>query len=66
MDYKQIEDTVAKSGLSLPCTAQNESGEFVIIEKIRSAFRLTTLQSNDWFRINEYYPDGTITETFER
>lgn len=66
MDFNYIKETVANSGLSLPCTAHNESGEFVVIEKSGSAFRLTTLQSNNWLRINEYYPDGTITETFER
>lgn len=39
-------------------TYTNESGETVKQYK--------TYQHNGWIRINEYYPDGTTTETFEK
>ena len=35
----------------------NEDGEFVKYRK--------TYQNNGWIRVNEVYPDGTTTETFE-
>lgn len=50
----------------LPLMAENENGETVIVEGNASCIRTTILQSNDWCRVNEYYPDGIITETYER
>lgn len=49
---------------------QNEKGEYVIVrtytnedgEKVK---QYKTYQNNGWVRINEIYPDGTTTETFE-
>lgn len=54
-----------------PCTAENENGETVIIERFRDNYnryfyRLQTAQTNGWLRISEYYADGTITETYRR
>ena len=68
MTYEQIKDCV--DIYSTPCTAQNQDGETVIIEKFRDEndkyfFRTTTIQKNNWMRINEYYADGTVTETYE-
>ena len=54
----------------LPCTSENEDGEMVIIECGKDDegrfFRLTTLQKNDWCRINCYYETGVITETYKK
>lgn len=54
-----------------PCIAENENGETVIIERFKDDnneyfYRMQTAQKNDWLRINEYYADGTVTETYER
>lgn len=66
--FEEIEKIIGDN--DLPCTAQNEDGETVIIEcgkdDAGKYFRLTTLQHNDWCRINTYYEDGTITETYKK
>lgn len=57
-------------GYSLPISGENESGETVIISQEpfedTVCYRLDTYQNNDWIRINRYYPDGTVDETYER
>lgn len=63
-DYKSIKKAVGNR--PLPLSAENENGEYVIIEGGENCYRVTTAQNNNWCRINEYYADGTITETFER
>ena len=50
---------------------QNGNGEFVIIQTYTNAAgeevrQQKTYQHNGWIRINESYPDGTTTETYER
>jgi len=64
MTYNEIKKMV--HGKALPLTAENSDGEFVIIEGNEDCYILTTAQNNDWCRINEYYPDGTVTETYEK
>lgn len=54
-----------------PCTATNENGESIIIDRIFDIdngyyYRVTTAQKNGWCRINEYYADGTISETYDK
>ena len=70
MTYESIKNHIAESGGELPLSAKNENGELVIIEERISDgipfYRLTTVQNNNWCRINCYYADGTINETFER
>lgn len=71
MGYETLKELVEASGKKLPCSATNEKGEFVIIERGCSEdkvdyFQTTTLQSNDWLRTNTFYADGVTTETFER
>lgn len=49
----------------------NENGEYVIKrtytdEDGQTVRQTKTYQTNGWIRINEVYPDGTETETFER
>ena len=71
MTYESIKNQIAESGGELPISAKNENGELVIIEERTTTdgipyYRLTTVQDNDWCRINSYYADGTIDETYER
>lgn len=67
-DYTYLKSIT--EGHDLPCTATNNEGDTVIIEKGRTEgeefFRLETYQKNNWVRINEYYEDGTVTESYER
>lgn len=74
MTYKEIKRLVEEAeaeGKSLPLSGENENGESVIIEAGETEdghryFALSTIQDNDWVRVNEYYDDETITETYER
>ncbi len=54
----------------LPATCVNDKGENVIISKEpyedTYCFRLDTYQSNNWIRINRYYPNGGFDETYEK
>jgi hypothetical protein len=58
------------NGKILPLTGKNENGEIVIIEYGISGeerfFRVTTCQHNNWCRINTYWEDGTIEETYRK
>lgn len=66
--YDYIKNLVGES--DLPMTADNADGEVVLIEQGKNNdclyFKLTTEQHNGWYRINYYYPDGTIEEFFKR
>ena len=64
MSYSEIKELVEDKTLPLSATA--DSGEYVIIEGGGACYRLTTIQNNGWLRINEFYEDGTVTETYER
>lgn len=66
MSYDYIHEAVSKSGANLPLCATNDKGENVVISGGKDMYHLMTFQSNGWCRENEYYPDGTITETFSR
>lgn len=69
MTYDSIK--MMLEGYATPRTATNGNGESVIIERIfdsgnDNCYRVTTAQNNGWCRINEYYADGTISETYDR
>ena len=68
MNYKTLEELT--TGKTLPLTGENEEKERVIIEKGHNGnleyYQLSTFQNNDWIRINRYYEDGSIDETYER
>lgn len=55
---------------TLPISGTNDSGETVIISAGSSDgeefYRLDTYQHNGWIRVNNYYEDGTVDETYER
>lgn len=52
--------------------ATTETGERQVIECFGAdedgypVYQVSTFQSNGWTRINWYYRDGTVEETFER
>lgn len=50
---------------------RNEKGEYVVIktytnEDGEEVKQCKIYQDNGWVRIEEYYPDGTMTETYEK
>ena len=45
---------------------KNDNDEDVIVVVLNNCLRTITKQKNDWLRINDYYHDGTTTETYER
>ena len=67
---KKLVDAEKRRGKTLPCTATNENQDDVIISEGEVEgnhyFETQTLQKNGWIRINCYYADGTIDETFSR
>lgn len=68
-NYTDLDTSLRKAeeaGYTTPFSATNSSKENVIVQRYQGYIRLDTYQNNGWIRVNEYYPDGTITETFER
>lgn len=54
-----------------PVTGVNNEGEMLVFGVTKSddgdlLFRVTTFQKNNWARINTYWPDGTVEETFSK
>lgn len=47
-------------------TTTNENNDNIIVEIAKDYFKTTTMQSNNWARVNYYYLDGTVEETYER
>lgn len=45
---------------------QNEHGERTAMSIFRDHITVRTSQDNDWFRLNTYWADGTIDETYTR
>ena len=69
MSYNEIRALVKKYeafGKTLPLAGTNSDGENVVVEGNDACYITTTIQKNNWCRINEYYPDGTVTELYER
>ena len=68
MNYQKLEEIT--KGKTLPLTAENESKERVIIEKLHNGdmkyYQLSTFQNNDWVRVNRYYEVGSFDETYEK
>ena len=68
MTYKDVDALV--DGRTLPISAENRMGELVIIERGKGGcggfYTITTVQRNDWCRIDTFYENGTITETYEK
>lgn len=71
MTYQELKDTIEKSGKSLPLSAENDRGEYVIIEEGKREdgvhyYRTTTAQDNDWCKIIYLYADDVVEELYER
>lgn len=68
MNYKDIEKLV--DGKEFPLMGKNEYGECVLLERGEDEngrfYRTTVAQHNDWCRINTYYENGSIDETYEK
>lgn len=67
--YKDLNQSLVQAeqaGFTSPFSATNSQNENVIVQRTHDYIRLDTFQDNGWIRVNEYYPDGTITETYER
>lgn len=67
--YKGLDEALKRAeqkGYISPFCAENIEGENIVIQRYPDCIQLMTFQHNDWIRVNEYYPDGTITETYER
>jgi hypothetical protein len=68
IEYKTLEAFCA--GTQLPATATNDKSEDVIITtepwEDSKCYRIDTYQKNNWIRINRYYSDGSVDETYER
>ena len=47
-------------------TSVNDNGDNIIIEVTKNYIKTRTPQSNGWDKINYYYTDGTIEETYEK
>ena len=50
-------------------TSVNENGDDVIVEVFDDRFTLTTKQSNDWYRVEEYLYDAgewVYSESYEK
>lgn len=68
MNYQKLEEMT--KGKTLPLVAENEFNERVIIEKRNNGeleyYKVSTLQSNNWVRVNCYYKDGSTDETYKK
>ena len=68
MMYEELKEMT--EGRSLPLMGNNEDNELVIIEEgAREGehfFKVTTVQHNNWCRINTYWEDGTREETYKK
>lgn len=68
MTYEELKEICEKT--ELPCAAENDSGETVIIEAYRRSdetiYSVTTAQNNGWLMTHTYYADGTVEEEFKK
>lgn len=68
MQYQELRKIT--EGKDLPMFGKTEDNEIVIIEGGASEgerfFRTTTVQHNDWCRVNIYWENGTIEETYKK
>lgn len=68
MTYLELKKFVGNA--KLPCTAETEDGEMMIIEHLQNEngkhFKLTIAQNNGWTRIEYHYEDGIIEVLYEK
>ncbi|MCD7784452.1 MAG: hypothetical protein LUH18_02560 [Oscillospiraceae bacterium] len=51
---------------SEPFCGENGNGEPVTISVFSDRITVATTQSNGWSRVNTYYSNGTVEETYEK
>ena len=70
-DINSYEDCAKMMNGSIVRTGENSDGEICLCECIPAKddvpkhYELRTFQKNGWTKVHGYYPDGTVTETFE-
>lgn len=65
--YEELLDRTKNVDLPALCTINEETAIVTRgVDDCGKYFKVDTAQNNGWLRINHYYEDGTITETFER
>lgn len=71
--FKDIANKAIAEGKNYPIAAKGPDGDDVIIESLitqekdgRHFFRVATMQTDGTTRINRYYEDGEVRETFEK
>ena len=66
--YERIRNLVCDR--NLPVGGVTASGEYIIIEQGQDEagafYRVTTLQDNDWLRLNIFYANGDTSETYRK
>lgn len=66
--YEEIK--VQVKDCTLPTIGENENGEMVVVSAGKDDegmyFKLTTMQENDWCRVEYFYETGIVTETYEK
>ena len=64
VDYEYLNKLT--EGKKFPISGTNADGTDIIIERGSDYYKVSTIQDNDWIRINYYHEDGTIEETYTR
>lgn len=68
MTYKKLSEYYRN--FNFPVFATNEDGEFIIIKRGEvdnlEFYQTETHQNNNWIRVNTYWEDGTVEETYKR
>lgn len=68
VDYGYLKELTKDA--TFPLSGTNADGDNIIIEEGSSDnihyYRVETYQKNDWVRINYYYENGEIEETFDK
>lgn len=69
MNYEYIKKIT--EGHTFPLSGTSDKGEPIIVEEGRTEdgehyYRVEIAQDNDWIRVEEYYSDGTVTESYEK
>jgi len=73
LSYPAFDRMMLEKGYTLgdlPLSGEDAEGNDVILSAASSdggiVWTVHTYQENGWVRINNYYPDGTIDELFDR
>lgn len=69
MSYNEIKEKLKKDGFDCPCNGTDNDGNMIIISEGscdgNHYYEVHTVQKNNWIRVNCYYEDGSVDETFE-